>query len=261
MTPNDISYSEWITGGDEIYFDSFGLIVQRVSRDGGDSCQRMGMFYYGLSRLGESYANEYSRVLDLLEDPLRLGIYRRHPDPSMWYSDWDRLSRDQATPLVICMGELNFKSRLWIFFKRHVKRFGFMTNTMRNGVWRNEKRHRVMNPAKKWDASWKVPDFCGPEFFGLYIRAFKWWFLWPLLLISDLETLLGSIIRRFNKDHDVLNHVMICHYAKTHYPTPIIWLANLFNDHNDLIGKMNIYFNGEDPAFFVRIYKPLIKEL
>lgn len=262
MTPEDITESEWLTGKDRAYFDPYGLIVQLTGRDGGDSCQRMGMFYYALARLGEPYANAYSHSLDLLEHPDKPGIYRRHPDPSMWYSDWDRFSRDQATPLVICMGELNFKSRLWDFFKGHVKRWGFMTNTRKNGVWKDEKEHQVKAaPWKDWDYKWKVPDLCGPEFFGLYIRAFKWWWLYPLLLICDLETFAGSISRRFSKDKDVLNHVMISHYATTHYPTPIIWLANLFNDENDLLGKMNLYFDGEDPAFFVRLYTPLIKEL
>lgn len=270
MTPSEITFidgtdvkimdCEWFESRDQEYFDRYGLIVQRTTRDGGDTCQRMGMFYYALHVLGYSRANEYGQVLKSLE--VESNCYVRHPDKFMWYSDKDRLSRDQATPLVITMGALGFKDRLVKFMIAHILRFGFMTNTRRNGIWRNRNEHLIKAPITKgWNYSWKVPDFCGPEFFGLYIRGLKLWYLYPILFLSDLETLAGSIIRRFNSDKDVLNHVMICHQAKTRYPTPFIWLANIFNDSDDLLYKMGLYFDGEDPPFMVRLYKSIIREL
>src|SRR5690606_36918964 len=114
------------------------------------------------------------------------GNYCRHPDPSKWYSKSDVMSRDQATPNVIAMGLTNNRKLLLDFFKGHLKRgLLFMTNT----------RHNEPSNTKA-----KLPDVTGPEFWGYYIRGFKLWFLWPILLIFDLETLITSLTKLFKKN-------------------------------------------------------------
>src|SRR5579859_8185611 len=85
--------------------DSNGLITQTAQDnwDGGDTLQREGMFALAVRCL-------YDQDKILLADYLLLrqrywnnlnnlkccmGNYRRHTDPTMWYSDCNRMSRDQ----------------------------------------------------------------------------------------------------------------------------------------------------------------------
>lgn len=232
------------------YVDAFGLIKGH-NENGGDCCQRCGMFFVGQKWIGADkhlfYTNtdlEYLFHVDLnkLECPGKPNHYRRHPDKLMWYSRCNVLSRDQATPLVIGMGVFKFKWKLFWFMFHHIKRLGFMTNTRKNHQWETlELQKQYGNPRDKWNYKWKLPDFCGPEFWGLYIRGFRFWLFYPLLIIFDIETLIGAIVRRFNKDDDVLNHVMISQYANRCMPTPTSWLTDKINDNEKLYIKMSTY--------------------
>ena len=75
------------------YWDRYGLLAQKApKRDGGDSAQRLGMYYYGQYLLNTSlssrkfYSNEFERKLELIHNGY--GNFRRHPDESKWYGDW-----------------------------------------------------------------------------------------------------------------------------------------------------------------------------
>lgn len=197
--------------------DSLGLIFGN-KEDKGDSCHRTCMYALGQLFFKNKRLNF---PVTSLQDPRDKYSYLRHPDRWGWWADSDRFSRDQATPLVICLGEYGHLSRLRKFFIRHILRLGFMTNTRRNGVWKDEAEHRRKAPDwKPWNYSWKLPDYCFLEFWGLYIRAFRAWYLYPLLYICDLETLLGSIIWKYkDKDEDVLNHLIVTTYINRVYPT------------------------------------------
>jgi len=257
------------------YFDGLGLPVQKGTDDpGGDTFQRIGFLEFGLRlRNYLKLSNEkyyckrmytsYELLMCLMDEGR--GNYVRHPDIDKWYSNSNVMSRDQATPNVIVWGFTGSMSRLWEFFKWHVIRLGFMTNTRRNGQYPTEELHNEKYPDErlkaKWDYSWKLPDACGPEFFGLYIRGFRFWALYPVLLFTDLETVINSILRRCNKNTDVLNHVAICLYGKYIMPTPWSWLANKINSSKDLNGKMAQYFSGEDPPYLAEMYADLIERM
>lgn len=254
------------------FFDKRKLIVQPTDGDGGDSCQRMGFYHAGLVMRAKkepmiihkypySRKEHYEYALIQLQHSSKKGIYCRHPDPEKWYSDFDRLSRDQATPMVIAMGLYGMKKRLFWFLLKHILRLGFFTNTKRNGIYKNEDEHTRKAPGwLKWDYSWKLPDIAGPEFWGFYIRGFRLFPLYPLLFVCDLGTLIGSLIRRFNDDVDVLNHVCASVYAQHIMPTPISWLVSKVNSADELSWKMKTYFRrSKGPSGFATLYKELLK--
>lgn len=220
-------------------FDDRGLIVG-TKEDPGDSLHRFSMYLLGSAWFSGSHPN-----------PLKLLSYKlgknwvRHPSPG-WWSDPDRLSRDQSTPLVICLAEF-FQGRLLReFFFNHLKRGFFFTNTRKNGATIHNHGHFKYGPHEPdyvYDYSWKMPDFIGPEFLAIYIRAFGLWWLYPLLCIFDLETLIGSIHWRFKADQtDVLNHLIVCEYGTRKLPTPISILARKLISKDDFNRKMHYYF-------------------
>lgn len=219
------------------YFDQWNMIVQR-NRDGGDSCQRMGMYAFGYYlnicfNYDFDYRNwpngsfvAYHKALEKLECPNLPNEYRRHPDPTEWYSDSNRLSRDQLIPLIVGMSTTIAKERLGGLFKNHLhKRFLlFATNNKPNDV-----------PSS--DPAWKMPDITFFSVWALYIRSFhdcknKYMkFLQPLLWIFDLEILINSTIitikGHFNTEDtsDDLNHIITLLYALIVLPTPTAKLA------------------------------------
>lgn len=228
------------------YWDKFGLLVQKPPKaDGGDGAQRLGMFYYGHYLLNKppfridaseydcnkttfNYLSSFEQKLALIHDGS--GNFRRHPDSSKWYSDWNRMSRDQMTPLIICMGAYKLKRPLLLSLYRLVSRLGFMNNTRRNFVYENEAEH--LQKAKsftKWNYSWKLPDIAVVHF-PLYIRSFRAYLLWPLLFIFDIELLLGAITKVFIKTSSIksgddLNYILRSLQAKETMPTPFSWIA------------------------------------
>lgn len=236
--------------------------------DGGDTAQREGMFMFGafmLFNMGLMDANEmffiqdrYAKVCDTLNDPNHPGFLRRFPDPSYWGSYSDRFSRDQAIPNVIAMSYLATKAQrdpskhLWKFFLRHLKYSAllFMDNTRANAA-----------PA---DAPWKLPDLTLLSFHSLYIRSFRAWPLYPLMLIFDLDLLVNSLIKilyydRTSTNNDDLNHLMCLYQSELHMPTPWSKLAKWlyrFRKFPSLAGNatnpaqacLNSYFNGNNPG-------------
>jgi hypothetical protein len=92
-----------------LHLDSDGLIVQ-ADRDGGDTAQRMGWFWFGIyvreKILGIPWLGDRPTTLEiavaLLEDG-KSGRFRRHPQQEKW-RETQRFSRDQQTPMIAALG-------------------------------------------------------------------------------------------------------------------------------------------------------------
>lgn len=107
-----------------IHRDSYGLIVQSDG-DGGDTAQREGFVWFAIfirrMKLGLGDPNYLNLKLTFEETVALLevnqsGQFRRHPDPSQWWSDSTKFSRDQQTPIVAALGVWGLRSpleRLW----------------------------------------------------------------------------------------------------------------------------------------------------
>lgn len=214
--------------------------------DGGDSANRTMAYYIGKKLLNENISDSVVRdVLNHLECPNSRGNYRRHPDSLFWYSDCDRMSRDQSIPVVVGMGIFNQKKHLRDFFLRHLFRgLLFTTNTRRNGTTK-ENHGQSYGNGKVRNYNWKLPDFTGPEFWSLYIRAAKLKILYPLLLIFDFFLLISSIVTKKQKDKkDVINHTISCVNAGHTMPTPFSYIANKYvNDPKDLAKRMYEFYD------------------
>lgn len=243
--------------------------------DGGDSINRMGHYHFLLDankKIGNDIGvrenlpsrtkGEYESQLKMFECKDSKGNYRRHPTKTEFgIADYCNgtydgvMSRDQTIPLLISFAVLKMYKRLGMYFLRHLMRgLLFTTNTRKNALSINTK---------------KLPDFTGPEFLGIYIRSnpITGILLYPLLLVSDLFTVGGSIIRRFQdvKDNDdVINHLTICIYTRMNYPTPLTFLANKINDYDDMLYKLKYYCGAAETnkwrkiPFYVDLYEPLM---
>lgn len=209
----------------------YQLITQTASDnyDGGDCAQREGMFAFGaviLHDMGLMSSEElqfvserYKKSLDLLNDPENPGFLRRYPDPAYWGGLSDRFSRDQSVPNVVAMGFMA-PEHLKAFFRDHMRRgLLFTTNTRKNWAW--PPGHPEYDPKQY---RWKLPDLTVLGFWGLYIRAFRCKWLYPLLWITDLDNLLGSINKVYNygsnaEHSDDLNHLVTLYQAEMVMPT------------------------------------------
>ena len=209
----------------------FQLITQPPpGYDGGDTAQREGSFALCIALLHDldqcegsellDMADRYAKVLTLLNDPNHKGWLRRWPDPSYWGGQSDRFSRDQAIPNVIAMGEMGQRKALKAFILNHLKRaLLFSTNTRINAALPG-------TPAY----AWKLPDLTVLGFWSLYIRAFRAWALYPLLLAFDLDFVVSAAIKVliYGKDstnNDDINLINCILQAEHAMPTPWSKLA------------------------------------
>jgi hypothetical protein len=204
------------------YEDKFGLITQK-NGDGGDTCQREGMFIFFIELLfinllisKTMYFKMKKRFLTAVLPQLEVGngIYRRHPDSTKWYSNPNNLSRDQQVSLVFSLGIFD-EDKLRLLFERHKRRGGFYQNTRRN--WGKE--------------GWKIPDFAGPSHWGQYIRSFKakgWrWLLYFCDFFACIHAISNAIRCIYDTDHsDDLNFVTSQLQAKYIWPTFWTNIAN-----------------------------------
>lgn len=210
--------------------------------------------------------SRYAKVLDLLNDPKHPGFIRRYPDPKYWGGQSDRLSRDQSVPNIAAMAYLPSEAalhpskHLWNFFKAHLKRgLLFTTNTRKNWAWPpGDPRYNAA------EYKWKLPDLTFGSFHALYIRSFRAKWLYPLLLILDLDMLGGSIIKvlwygRDPKNNDDLNHLITMYQSELTMPTPWSKLAKwiyrfrLFPQNhkqstNPAQACLCSYFSGNNPG-------------
>lgn len=250
------------------YIDSYGLVTQHKSLggDAGDSLNRTcaAVVLHCLSRPTPRFGPVLSRLMvkaHLLDGN---GVVRRHNDESKWYSDWDRGSRDQYTPLLIMLGLARDEYDLTKLFKSHARRlFLCATNTRRNFVYASEAETIAKNPPDSgvvWDYSRKVPDLTGPEYWALYIRGFEAKLLYPLLYLFDIQTLLGSIVLRFQKNKDdVINHALTLEYAKARMDTFIMKLARLINPSPFLQAKLDSFFGPDIEPPINELYRKVSK--
>ena len=221
-----------------------GLIIGR-NEDPGDSCHRTCMWFLGQYWFRNKIINGMGIMFSQLECRNKAHHYRRHPSPG-WWSECNRLSRDQATPLVIAFVVFKYRYRLKKFLLYHFFRLGFFTNTRRNGATPTNHGLYKYGPNtpgnERHNYNWKLPDFITPEFIGIYIRGFKFYPLYPFLLLADLYTLLSSILWRFKKEDDILNHTIVCEFITRYSPTPLALLAKKINSKRETNLKMFNYF-------------------
>lgn len=234
------------------YTDERGLVTQKQSMggDGGDSLQRTcsAAILENLEAGGGVWGCQFlAQVVSHLASP-DYSKYRRSWHPTKWYSEFNRTSRDQLTPLVIALGLFGMQSLLFEVLIDHLKRgLLFAYNTRRNFQYETAEIHAARStPDVPWDYSWKVPDVTGPEFWALYVRGFRYRVSYPVLLVLDLHTLIGSIVLRFQKDEDdVINHALVLEYAKVRMDTPWMWLARKITPRSWLQERMDKFFGKE----------------
>ena len=220
--------------------DQYGLIVQQ-NGDQGDCAARSGQYY--------SVVNSISGLMHVCSNLEKSGgLWIRHPQ----YPDVKDFSRDQTDPIIIMLGVNDLKPWLDSLFKAHIKRGFFYQN-------------------KDW------PMFSTP---GLYIRAFKAWYLYPLLLILDLGFLLIFLQNLANHNPDDVddnNCVMRFTQAVLKYPTPwsylgrklYAWtrpknLGNSFGEKNNVMAALMWYHRAAAPSFgnpeIAEAYRPIIEK-
>ena len=251
------------------FIDSFGLLDKMAGRDGGDTCQREGMFWSLLKMMKTNDTTKYTRTkeneISLSEEHYlkvmeRLhvapGVFVRHPNPKWDTSDWDRMSRDQLQPMIIAAGFWSRKE-LNKIARGHLGRgFLFANNTRKNGA--NKFTHGKDIGGEVRDYNWKFPDPTAFDIWGNFIRAYNSWLLYPLLFLFDLELLGGSIIWRFFPKHNItMNHTLSLMQARHRMPTPISWLSEKIMSFDRLIKLLGQHFRdfGDDMEFFEQMFK------
>jgi len=216
------------------YLDKNGLIVT-LQGDGGDSCANAGTVAT-LNPDAAVFLSDYVRTQ---------GFLVRHPDATEWYGRKGRFSRDQLVALLCAL--VMRPSKLWL--KSEVRRlhkerlFLFAWNTIRNFVYETEEEHKLKStPDVPWNMSWKVPDFTGPEVWALWIRVYRLWYLYPVLCVFDIETLIGSLDWRFRrKDRVTRNHLLVTYVSTQVMPTPISYLSKMITPVQNLIERWSAH--------------------
>lgn len=257
----------------EKYVDSFGCIVQgEPSRDGGDGAHRMGGYHTGirarldlfsipeavteLNEWWQPYPHDFSNYVSQnlqRED----GTLRRHPDPARWYSRWDNASRDLIIAVLCGCIATNSVKIARRFVKRHFLSFGWIERIGKRTLPLSIPYFLPFlvagNPLMNWvdrdtdttyRAKYKLPDPTLFEVWGLEIRASRAWFLYPLLYLADLETLIGSLIwnKYRNHDYDIINHVYVVSAIQWKYPTFLGKLAHKLLNWEMAKDKFAYYF-------------------
>lgn len=192
------------------YIDNFKMVVT-LQKDGGDSCAHGCAIFYGIvAKTGLFNGEKYLTRLE--RSP---GRYCRHPDPTMWYSNPDTLSRDQLTPLLCLLGLLKSKRRNDLFIEHLKHGLFFAWNVRMNAALPNTS-----------DYAWKIPDLTGPEIWACWIRAYRFWPLYPLLMFFDIQTLIGGIqYRWFSPSTIQMNQVIVTDFSTRVMPTLTSLLA------------------------------------
>lgn len=238
-----------------IKHDKFGLVGQPDDKytfglEGGDSLNWTCHEYFLTNQLLTHH------ILKHFEK--HPGLYIRHPNRYQsdfgWASycegNWNGVeSRDQMTGKLCFLAKAQARRALWRTFKQHVKRFLlFANNTIHNGA----------NPKT---AKWKLPDLTGPDVWALYIRGFRAWWCYPLLLIFDLHLFINCFIKRMTKDSDILSFIIKMLTAREIMPTPIIWLAFMVNSRQDLDRRLEVYWTGwRQQRGMYELYKPYLEK-
>lgn len=263
----------------EFSADQDGFQVQKSQHweafyiDGGDVPHRTGHFHF-LIEANKSIGNPldfgrygtdsfYKYQMGQLES--RWGSYCRYPkkeynlEPDHYYNGGvysGVMSRDQSTALLIAAGMKKDYNRVLRMMATHACRLFLWT----------QKSRKFLSP-NEGDSVWRMPDFTFLEFFALYLRGLPilGYLLYPLLMVCDLETLLGSIFRRYSKagksNDDVANHVSICLYGMLRIPTPVMYLANKINSFELMNNHQQMYWGTwRMQGFYAFMFEPLMKK-
>jgi len=222
-----------------VFYDQNKLIVQQDG-DGGDTAGREGDYWvmHALTRIAVLERPTFSEVLEKLQ--VAPGTYVRNPEK---YNAPNDFSRDQTVPLIVAMGLHREYGHLQKLMKEQLKRATFYQNG----------------------------DMALPQDWGYYIRAFRFWPLYPVLMLGDAFLFLNSIFRCLgglrNADDvsDDINHTIALLQAQESLPTPISWLARkfyVFFRPGGVQAAWDHYFRpstGANP--FHELFRPLIEKL
>jgi hypothetical protein len=248
--------------------DSFGVITQNAndSWDGGDTSQREGMYMLAMdihflagritTREFADTVNRYDGIVDQLNFDNGWSL-RRHPDPSKWYHDPNRMSRDQLVPNIVCIGAHNRSLLVKMILKNYLRLGLFSTNTRENGSYKTDNPPMglwqkiqyavgLYNPGIP-SYAWKLPDIMDPSIWGAYIRGLNWKVLWPVLLVTDLMLLGGALLTYYktkkgtaSNDQNTQQMLLLqSHFIMT---TPASWLAMRIYKRTNPMGALNSYF-------------------
>src|SRR5271165_3702635 len=104
------------------------------NQDGGDSANRTAVYLTvrAWEQGTSGYKDWYSQFTNCIMHPWIPGLLRRHPDTSMWYGDWQRMSRDQTFPVLISAKEYNDYKFVFKYIIGHFLRFFLFTSNIRN---------------------------------------------------------------------------------------------------------------------------------
>lgn len=190
-----------------MYLDEKGLIVQE-NGDGGDTLQRTGFWWEGISLSHQSFFN-YNPIPKMANPVPACEILSKSFIPKSWvrywkepYNDPKDTSRDQLVSIIRMAGYRDYRTILQCLI---------------DGVILNWSRY-------------PNGDIAFLQDYGRFIRSFKAWWLWPFLWISDIFILINSFIRiyqgrDFNNVGDDVNHIGDLAQAQKILPTPISFIA------------------------------------
>jgi len=217
------------------YYDNNGLIVQRDG-DGGDTAGREGDYFFHLGLTGYVYT-DFDRVLEALQ--VSPGVFIRNP---VHYNDPKDFSRDQTVPLILAMGEMGRTKVLKLLLKKQIKNYFRYQNN----------------------------DIGAFSDVGYYIRAFKAWYLYPVLVLTDLQLIGESIIRCIQGKNPVdtsddINHTLALLQSQNRFPTVGSYIARkiykLFRP-GGIQAAWDRYFSPESGANpFNDLYRDLISKM
>ena len=165
------------------YRDAYQMIAQR-DMDGGDSANRIGVYYTCLAALnaptddmGMNVRVGFQITTSRLTKGLEYGRFRRHPDHTRWYYNENNTTRDQMAPLEAAMA-LNKDTKLArAHFWKRAKRLFFHFSTQNDGADAGPLKHKLPDP----------PTFSE---LGTLIRATRYKALYFLLPLTDLNLLI-----------------------------------------------------------------------
>ena len=259
------------------YYDLFGMVGKFETRpgaiiqdgpftascsgkamiDGGDTTFHAGHYITGIALM---YGKE---ALDkpLPFYPARItmsklyhgnGLYRRHPDSKMWYSDAHRVGRDQQKAVVSAEAYIKGSwKRMIPFMLRHLFFRGMILESKTRDNGNNH---------------FKFPTITFITIWASYIRYFmvksKWFkAFYPLLLILDLEIFINGKIKASSEkaDSDVLNHINYSIWF--HKVAPTLWTHyNLKHMDKENFKKRlyEYYDDGRCPVFVAELWADLM---
>lgn len=196
------------------YKDSFGFIVaksgSRLKSSFFTSLYYLSLYLDSVS-MRKWYKKDFAKLLNKLKDDEFSGKFKSHPKQ---VGHQPFVSDNMSLPLLITLGAYNFKSELWAFFIFWLK----------GGVRKSEEPYFV---GDRRGVAFKLPSR-NTDFIGPFIRAFRAWYLWPVLFICDIQLLFNSLQIRTRKETNTdFTHLSKILQAKEVLPTPFSYFARV----------------------------------